>query len=424
MVDFAQIPSWPSTIKELAKILVVDCDSSPSCHGKTQKQQRCRCRLSRQSASMASNLLDQILSQKTLKAARSLLSQLAHIVMCPRFHQNQASDRVTAWEKKLQELKRPSDVVVKIEDEDDEMELASDGDEVVETKPEIKSEAKPQAKIIKIEPNPIDNKIGAKPIHSTPVTFKLIAKPVTIGAQSVVTIEPKPETKIEEGTSTATTNAEVSKHPVPHTPRTLPSTSSPVPKSPSLKATQSTGRTHTFERYGSLRTPTARNQAIKTLLLRPLLKTEKQTGGVVYGFIDSRNYRDTSLYLKIGLTNNLERRKNEWARQCGYNPKVLMDFPADLYVKVEKLAHAHLHNQRMREVDCSCGFKHQEWFDVTPDAASGAVALWANWTRQEPYDEDGVLREEWRVRLEMMDLSDVDCWKVFVNGEVKKEELC
>lgn len=124
-----------------------------------------------------------------------------------------------------------------------------------------------------------------------------------------------------------------------------------------------------------------------------------------------------TILLKIGRANNVQRRLNEWQRQCGYNLSLVRYYP---YVpssgrspsrspspnpgagagagavprkmphshKVERLVHIELQGRGLRVLDrdkCeACGREHREWFEV--EASRSAVALvdevvrrWSDW---------------------------------------------
>ncbi|KAK3937724.1 DUF1766-domain-containing protein [Diplogelasinospora grovesii] len=107
------------------------------------------------------------------------------------------------------------------------------------------------------------------------------------------------------------------------------------------------------------------------------------------------------ILLKIGRATNVQRRLNEWQRQCGYNLSLIRFYP---YIpsaspaavprkiphshKVERLIHIELAGLGLRVADrekCSaCGKEHREWFEV--DATRQAVAdvdsvvrRWSDW---------------------------------------------
>ncbi|KAI3394240.1 hypothetical protein diail_2981 [Diaporthe ilicicola] len=112
-----------------------------------------------------------------------------------------------------------------------------------------------------------------------------------------------------------------------------------------------------------------------------------------------------TLLLKIGRANNVQRRMNEWKRQCGYDLSLIRYYP---YVqtgsvmeprkmphshKVEKLIHMELEGLGLRVASrgpCeACGRGHKEWFEV--DASKDgvmrvdeAIKRWSDWDEGRP----------------------------------------
>lgn len=107
------------------------------------------------------------------------------------------------------------------------------------------------------------------------------------------------------------------------------------------------------------------------------------------------------ILLKIGRATNVQRRLNEWQRQCGYNLSLIRFYP---YIpsaspatsvrkiphshKVERLVHIELAGRGLRVADrekCSaCGREHREWFEVgaTREAVAEVdevVRRWSDW---------------------------------------------
>jgi hypothetical protein len=54
--------------------------------------------------------------------------------------------------------------------------------------------------------------------------------------------------------------------------------------------------------------------------------------------------------------------------------------------RVEALVHAELHYFR-RQVNCDCGTRHREWFEMELDIAVDIVEKWMSWMREKPYGE-------------------------------------
>lgn len=104
--------------------------------------------------------------------------------------------------------------------------------------------------------------------------------------------------------------------------------------------------------------------------------------------------------LKIGRATNVQRRMNEWKRQCGYNLSLVRYYPhipSDSTEeprkmphshKVERLIHLELDGLGLRDNDrdaCeACGRNHKEWFEV--EASREGIAMvdeviqrWSDW---------------------------------------------
>ena len=112
-----------------------------------------------------------------------------------------------------------------------------------------------------------------------------------------------------------------------------------------------------------------------------------------------------TILLKIGRATNVQRRLNEWKRQCGYDLSLVRYYPyipSDLPSgspratprkmphshKVERLIHIELTGAGLRVLDgdkCkACGKEHREWFEVeaTPKAireVDKVVKHWVEW---------------------------------------------
>ncbi|KAK1753275.1 meiotically up-regulated gene 113-domain-containing protein [Echria macrotheca] len=107
------------------------------------------------------------------------------------------------------------------------------------------------------------------------------------------------------------------------------------------------------------------------------------------------------ILLKIGRATNVQRRLNEWQRQCGYNLSLIRFYP---YIptgspvaaprkiphshKVERLVHIELAGRGLRVADrekcATCGREHREWFEVGASRKAVAevdevVRRWSDW---------------------------------------------
>ncbi len=120
-----------------------------------------------------------------------------------------------------------------------------------------------------------------------------------------------------------------------------------------------------------------------------------------------KNTSKNTLLLKIGRANNVQRRLNEWQRQCGYDVSLIRYYPyipssasnvhaADAGVprkmphshKVERLIHIELAGLGLRIADSdkcnACGREHREWFQVAATRKAVAevdevIRRWSDW---------------------------------------------
>lgn len=115
----------------------------------------------------------------------------------------------------------------------------------------------------------------------------------------------------------------------------------------------------------------------------------------------------STILLKIGRASNVQRRMNEWTRQCGYNLSLIRYYP---YIssspsgsseptspaspsnpnkvphahRVERLIHLELAHKVIKR-DCeSCGKEHREWFEVESSrmglkSVDEVVRRWVRW---------------------------------------------
>ncbi|KAG7005199.1 hypothetical protein G7Y79_00021g050660 [Physcia stellaris] len=122
-----------------------------------------------------------------------------------------------------------------------------------------------------------------------------------------------------------------------------------------------------------------------------------------------------TLLLKIGRASNVQRRMNEWSRQCGYNLSLVRFYPyhpsspspsplpspsagprgpgrasetqphkVPHVHKVERLIHIELAERRVKRSCEACGKEHREWFEVEGSregvrAVDEVVRRWVGW---------------------------------------------
>ncbi|KAI1099119.1 DUF1766-domain-containing protein [Jackrogersella minutella] len=145
-------------------------------------------------------------------------------------------------------------------------------------------------------------------------------------------------------------------------------------------------------------------EAARSLLTppRPDGGRQRRTSDVLESFAikESKTGSSKKVLLKIGRASNVQRRLNEWTRQCGYNLSLIRYYPhisssqpstprkMPHSHKVERLIHLELAGAGLRVSDkanCDvCGKAHREWFEI--DASKKGIAMvdevvkrWSDW---------------------------------------------
>ncbi|KAK7184719.1 hypothetical protein PSPO01_09390 [Paraphaeosphaeria sporulosa] len=172
---------------------------------------------------------------------------------------------------------------------------------------------------------------------------------------------------------------------------------------------------------------------IKKLLAKSLMQTKKT--GLVY-VMEAPKFFSTfepaasadELWLKIGLTTDLDQRLERIEEQCGIAEITAigtsdLGCPMDLADRIEKLCHEQLAPFR-RPFNCGSGRcpteQHREWFAVEKDVAIRTMKLWKNFMDHKPYDADGkALSYPWR-----RSLADKEKFRLLeANGQESERDL-
>ncbi|KAH7088983.1 T5orf172 domain-containing protein [Paraphoma chrysanthemicola] len=144
-------------------------------------------------------------------------------------------------------------------------------------------------------------------------------------------------------------------------------------------------------------------EALQEEIIKPL-KTSAQKDGFIYVFWEEAQFG----MVKIGRTNNLERRLKEWNRDCQltlkYHPASQRGELAEIphVNRIERLIHIELKEHRRQRYCQRCEKRHQEWFEVNEPLVTKVFNKWRNWIMQKPYAFDTITRE-WVLRPDMMD---------------------
>lgn len=128
---------------------------------------------------------------------------------------------------------------------------------------------------------------------------------------------------------------------------------------------------------------------------------KRRESSVLQTFSSSPLEAKKTMLLKIGRASNVQRRLNEWSRQCGYNVSLIRYYPyqstsqtpsptAPSKVphahKVERLIHLELSSTRTQGGGkcVQCGSQHREWFEVEANregirGVDEVVRRWVDW---------------------------------------------
>lgn len=182
------------------------------------------------------------------------------------------------------------------------------------------------------------------------------------------------------------------------------------------------GSYRSFMPFGQPKSIQEVNEAIKAELQRP----HPAAAGHIYGFTHPDQIlvklgtgpRIEMELVKIGRSENVGRRMQQWRKQCKYVPRLIFALAMPQHHRIERVVHHQLHNARLREhLGCfGCGIRHMEWFRVDAEHARSLVVMWQGYAERQPYDEVGGLLPDWIARLGQVDLGDPDCWSWFIPG--------
>jgi hypothetical protein len=150
------------------------------------------------------------------------------------------------------------------------------------------------------------------------------------------------------------------------------------------------------------------SEAAPSLLAPPTRQAgQRRTSDVINNFASNiHGSNRKTILLKIGRAQNVQRRLNQWTRQCGYNLSLIRYYPylsstisstsineppktprkvANIH-KVERLIHIELQGKRaVGYGKCgTCGKEHKEWFEVEASrngvkAVDEVVRRWVEW---------------------------------------------
>ncbi|KAI1138508.1 DUF1766-domain-containing protein [Hypoxylon sp. FL0543] len=254
---------------------------------------------------------------------------------------------------------------------------------------------------VRPQPRPVQS-APAKPIASRPPSNQNLAVP------SAPSARPRPSTESSKRPSDARKPSGTSQYlsliPASASPQTASQLIAELAKP--ISQQDEPGYIYIFWLTPESQPSTPPAEAAKSLLSPPRPDgRQRRTSDVLESFAvkESKTGKAGSskkVLLKIGRASNVQRRLNEWTRQCGYNLSLIRYYP---YVssnqpstprkmphshKVERLIHIELAGAGLRVSDkanCQvCGKAHREWFEI--DASRRGIAMvdeivkrWSTW---------------------------------------------
>jgi hypothetical protein len=94
-------------------------------------------------------------------------------------------------------------------------------------------------------------------------------------------------------------------------------------------------------------------------------------------------------HLKIGRSNNPDRRLQEWNSQCKHEHVFVQNIIKVPHVsRVERLMHLELKDIRKSMKCVGCQKVHREWFEISESNAVKVLEKWLDWIVQHPYEKD------------------------------------
>ncbi|KAL0942164.1 chitin synthase [Colletotrichum truncatum] len=363
-MEFIVQAKWVKSTSELRSCLGPKLDTCAKCQGHSKNKSSCGNPISQASRSQITSVLFDMVQSGSISCAAQHLEHLASLVLCKRYHQNQIAEKATEWRIRLRSFLGLNDILVKQENGH--------------------NEGSPTASLHKPK------------IKSEPTTdFATVVKEEDDGAT----------VKLETITSSKESGLRVGEQ---------------------IKA-ESKSAIHSFTPFHQTRPMSTINKEVIKKLQAPFMKSEMEDHtkreGYIYGYKMPEGHKlpdeSSCRMIKIGFTDNLEKRMQEWQKRCQYEPQVVFSYKVFHHVKMERIIHLHLGNERRKETKCpGCEKNHIEFFDVDTPRAEAVVMMWAVWARLRPFDEEGRLSQCWAQKLNEMNTEDPDCWENFILNKV------
>jgi hypothetical protein len=368
--------SRPMT-KDIRKELNIEDGKTLLCQGKTLKGIKCKNWTSAKNREGADAIIEVVAKARdSSPTTRDNITVVAQLLMCQRYHQDQAVGKAEEWFRKIQELFP-----------------------IAHATPEQASTQR-QASTPHQDSTPPFRRTSTRHSETPESAVSSVWSRADSAAVSTPATSPASQRRYAP-----TSNPPDSPLPPTRATTTNNTNNADPPRVTHNRVTRRTTRQYelgflppepiltNFEEFSPNKSYTFLKE-LDAKIKRSILRTEKD-GGYIYGF-----QREGEKYIKIGYTKQtIKARMGQWESQCNQKVEVVLDEYMPHAAKVEKLVHLCLHQERRRETRCNagkgCGTQHIEWFEVALDRAEHMLGVWKKWIETRPYDKGGNLKPVW-----------------------------
>lgn len=406
-------PKPPVVATNIRLTLQIDEGSNLKCHGRTSRSGKCANALARRTCVRIDNIIESLANPNGISSHQSniasLLMELAPLVLCPRYHQDQAEDLSTRWLSKIADIAIGTKV-----------DIGDSGRGEGKNNPSTPNR-KRESSLQLITPSTIgdspESSIFSRRSRS-PQSYITTPNTTPHRSASPTPLMFSPLSYKYHGTETAkllcddsddedSVTSSQSNNTVPTNLVDRPSSNT---RQATLQANQFEPLKHAIPKFLPFTNQNTQRMMKKMFdaISRPLSERD-QKFGYIYSF-----QREDWGYIKIGVTcKDAKKRVKMWGKSCNYEPKSLLEIAVPQAFRVERLIHLELENERCRENlvnglcnnGTGCPKKHTEWFRVEFTRVEKAVAIWKRFVESEPYDEKHVLKSWWQQQLKEIDLA-------------------
>ena len=86
------------------------------------------------------------------------------------------------------------------------------------------------------------------------------------------------------------------------------------------------------------------------------------------------------VYYKVGRSNDVKKRLNEWEKQCGYSASLIAAKACKYTHRAERLIHLELESSKVGLARCTgCDKVHNEWFNASKKEITNVINNWVNY---------------------------------------------